>query len=58
MKPPEAYIPENRLSEFTRIAYGVTPAIINKVKREGYEVRMKTPDELENDPTSLMNPRK
>jgi len=55
MKPRKEYIEENRISESLLERVSVTPEIINKVKREGYEIREKTPRELRNDPTSLMH---
>jgi len=55
MKPRKEYTEENRVSESLIASVSVTPEIINKVKREGYEIREKTPDELRNDPTSLMH---
>lgn len=49
MKQPEDYPEENRISPMLRKYRAVNDHILEKVRREGYEVRPKTPKEIDRD---------
>ena len=49
MKPPEAYPEEHRISPMLRKYRAVNEHILETVRREGFEVRPKTPREIERD---------
>lgn len=53
MKQPEDYPEENRISPMLRKYRAVNDHILETVRREGYEVRPKTPKEIDRDLEAL-----